>query len=252
MHGNLANSSLAGHEAFRPKMFACEHYNMSYVARITFQRKIQSTAILNRTALNPVIDTVYVPGDANDGTEDKTKAVPESNYVHPRPVGRYREIAAYHSLGKQLRDFVNGTVQMVDYGQPIPATKAQETKLINNEQDYFAYPDAMDRIQGMYEDIIFSVLTDRQFVAVVFEGDRELRALQRRTTDVLPESPCKRWSWETQFYYAQWQLWTVYGIFLACTLIAMIRGMVAVTRNGGVVRDLRYSSLVAATRHTEA
>ena len=147
---------------------------------------------------------------------------------------------------------MNGTVQMVDYGHPIPATKAQGTKLINSEQDYFAYPDAMDRIQGMYEDIIFSVLTDRQFVAVVFEGDRELRALQRRTTDVLPESPCKRWSQETQFHYAQRQLWIVYGIFLAFTFIAMIRGMMAVTKNGGVVRDLRYSSLVAATRHTEA
>ena len=225
---------------------------MSYEANISFERKIQHAFITNRKALNPVIDTVYVPGDANDGTEDKTKAVPESNYVYPQQVERYREVAAYHSLGKQLRDFVNGTVQLVEFGQPIPETKAQATKLINIEQDYFAYPDAMERVQEMYQDIIFSVLTDRQFVAVVFEGDRQLRAIQRRTTDDLPTSGCERWYWNTHFHYVQWQLWTVYGIFLACTLIAMVRGMVAVTQNGGVVRDLRYSSLVAATRHTDA
>lgn len=232
-------------------MFGCEHYLMSYEANITFESKIQSPSIQSRKPLSPIIDTVYVPGDANDGTKDTTKAVPESNYVHPRPVERYREIAAYHSLGKQLRDFVNGTVQILDFAHPIPQTKAQGTRLINVEQDYFAYPDAMKRIRDMYEDILFSVLTDRQLVAVVFQGDRRLRVLERQIMDQLPASPCERWSWETQFHYVRWQLWTVYGIFLACTLMAMVRGMVAVTRNGGVVRDLRYSSLVAATRHTE-
>jgi len=244
--------------AFTPKMFACEHYETAYTAVFNFTDGKQVARVTNRTFLAPVINTTYVPGlQANDGTNDNTTAVPEDNYILPTDVARYRRTAAYYSLGVILRAFVNGTVEL-DPRRPMPIvnTAALQTKLLDPRSGYFPFPNLMDLVQGLYEDMILSLLSEPQFAEVVWaarpgEQSGSLAAAPAGADAAAYTYPCTRTRTANLYSYHARDLWIVYGIAVVLGLLSVLAGTDALRANGGESRNNRFSALVAATRGPE-
>lgn len=258
-------------DAFTPKIFACEHRETAYVANFTYVDALQIARIERRTFGAPIINTTFLPGVmAADGTDDNTTATPTANYVLPRDTANYRRTAAYHSLGKMLRTFINGTVSVSDaLVQAIENTQAIQTKLLDQRNNYFPYPDLEARVQGLYEDMILSMFSNPQLAEVAWAA-RPDEMSGMLSQGGLPSSssssssstnasdtedgtaaymyPCTRFRTVNTYAYHQRDLWIVYGIAAAATLVCTVAGALAIRDNGGVTRNTRFSSVVAATR----
>lgn len=250
-----ANNTVAGwNESFIPKIFACEHYETQYKVNFTYEGKDQSTHIIDRTYLYPVMNTTYERGvEAIDGTNDNTTATPESNYVYPYPMNdtantrRYRRLASFHSIGLTLRQVMNGTVNSASVPVPNANTKALQTKLLDPKNEWFPYPDLQDRVQSLYEDIILSMLSNHMLLSVVWAAKPwEISGDEPGNQTTL--WPCTRTRWENRYHYVIRDLWIVYSCAFACAIVAVIMGTGAVLANEGRVYDTRFSSIVAATR----
>lgn len=252
-------------DAFTPKIFACEHHETNYSANFTYVNAEQYASITKRTFGSPIINTTFQPGVmADDGTNDNTTATPTSNYIFPRDVARYRRTAAYHSYGKMLRGFINGTVTVSDaLVQAIENTAAVQTKLLDQRNNYFPYADLMDRVQSLYDDIILSTFANPQFVEVAWaqrpaemsgtllQGGLNLKGDDDDVDDEDLEAymyPCTRFRTGNTFAYQVRDLWMVYGVATLLTLACTAAGALAIRDNGGVTRNTRFSSIVAATR----
>lgn len=268
-------------DAFTPKIVACEHRETAYVANFTYKDTLQIAGITSRKFGAPIINTTFLPHvPANDGTMDNTTAVPESNYIYPNDTSRYRRIAAYHSLGRMMRSLINGTVSVSDtLVQPIENTQAIQTKLLDERNNYFPYPNLTDRVQSLYDDLILSVFSNPQFVEVAWAARPDEQS-GRRTQGSLAGSgssssssgsnigaggedeqsaeaeaqaakymyPCTRFRTANTYAYHKRDLWIVYGIAALVTLICTMAGALAICENGGVARNTRFSSVLAASR----
>jgi hypothetical protein len=229
--------------AFTPKIFGCEHWETAYEVQFNYTGLTQRATVKKRTFLRPIIDTTYQPDVlSNDGTRDNTTAIPEENYILPTDLRRYRRIAAYHSIGSQLRRYLNGTIN--EPGK-IAKTKAIQTRLID-VHNYLAVANLMDTVQSFYEDIILSMFSNPQFLAVTWAID------PRNVTGKLlggPETgyPCIRDRTDNRYRYHALDLWLVYSIAILLAAAAVAFGALAV-RDEGLTRDTRFSSIVAATR----
>ncbi|RYP89845.1 hypothetical protein DL770_004056 [Monosporascus sp. CRB-9-2] len=232
-------------EAFVPRVFACENYETEYTIRFNHTGGEQLTNIMNRNFLHPVIDTKWLQDeDANDGTNDNTTAYPKSNYVYPNDDKQhYRRVAAFHSIGAMLRYFVNGTIDV----NIIEKTKAIQTKLIDPRRGWFPHPDLMERVQSLYEDIIFSIFSNPQFLSVVWAARPD--AISGDVAgDASTRYPCERSRFENHYRYHTGTLWGVYGGAMLLAALGIASGTRAVLENEGRLRDTRFSSIVAATR----
>ena len=231
--------------AFTPKIFGCEHYETEYEVEFNYVSLKQETTVKSRRHLRPIIDTIFQRGEfASDGTHDNTTAFPEENYISPTAdVGRYRHIAAYHALGLQLRRFINGTIHEPN---KILHTKITQTRLIDIHT-YLAAGDLMAGVQTYYEDIILSLLSKPQFLAVVWAADPEKVTGRDENVDDQPLYPCTRHRTSNHYVYHVADLWAVYSIAILLALVATGFGMLAI-REEGVARDTRFSSVAAATR----
>lgn len=251
-------------ESFTPKVFACEHRQTEYVARFNYTDGTQSAKILSHKFGAPVINTTY-QGDlaANDGTDDSVSATPEENYVLPTDTARYRTVAGYHSLGYMLRRFLNGTVEVEDtLVNPIQNTDAIETRLLDPRNNYFPQPNLMGMVQDLYQDLILSMLSNPQFAEVVWAakpseqsgslvqgGINDTSGVATGTGD--PDDymyNCTRFRTVNTYTYDKRDLWIVYSVAGFLSLVCVAVGTFAVNDNGGVTRNTRFSSVVAATR----
>ncbi|KAJ0118700.1 hypothetical protein J7T55_012954 [Diaporthe amygdali] len=251
-------------DAFTPKIFACEHRETDYIATFNYTDGSQSAAISSRKFGAPIINTTFIPSiEANDGTDDNITAIPEENYIYPNDTARYRRVAAYHSLGYMLRNFINGTVEVEDtLINPIQNTEAIQTKLLDPRNNYFPYSNLMPMVQGLYEDLILSMFSNPQFVEVVWAArpseqsgtllDGGVPASSGTPTGTGDESDykynCTKTRTANAYAYHKRDLWIVYGIAVVLTLICVTVGGLAIRENGGVTRNTRFSSIVAATR----
>lgn len=250
--------------AFTPKIFACEHRETSYVVTFNYTDGTQTTHIDSQKFGAPVINTTYLPSvAANDGTSDNITAVPEENYIYPNDTARYRKTAAYHSLGYMLRSFLNGTVEVEDtFINPIQNTEAIQTKLIDPANNYFPRANLMHMVQGLYTDIILSMFSNPQFVEIVWaarpfeqsgtlseggiENSSGVTTGTGNSTDYVYN--CTRNRMVNTYTYHVGDLWAVYSVAATLTLICITVGAFAICDNGGVTRNTKFSSVVAATR----
>ncbi|UQC75022.1 uncharacterized protein CLUP02_01675 [Colletotrichum lupini] len=238
-----------------PKIFACEHYVTEYTAVFNYTDTTQSAYMKKHNFTIPVINTTYIPGlDANDGTADNITATPKENYVVPQDVERYRRIAAYHSLGFMLRKFLNGTVQIdKQSANPMANTEAIQTKLLDPRNNYFPVFDLQDMVQEFYEDLILSIFSTPQFLPVVWaahpnEVSGGLREGGVDGNHSAYRFPCQKSRMANMYSYHERDLWIVYSIAIFLAIMGVIAGGFAVNENGGVLRNTRFSSVVAATR----
>ncbi|XXG96238.1 hypothetical protein Hte_002519 [Hypoxylon texense] len=243
------NKSMPGwNDAYIPKVIACENYEAAYTVTFNLTGGQEIRNITERKFLRRVVDTAWAQGeDANDGTNDNTTATPKSNYIYPQDARRYRRVAAFHSIGSQLRYFVNGTVDSHQVDNPIQVTKAVQTKLLDPRRDYLPLPNLKDLIQDFYEDMIFSLFSNPQFLSVVWAASPD-KVAGTVAGDEATEYPCVRSRLENVFSYHERDLWIVYSLAILLALGAVISGTLAILENEGLLRSTRFSSIVAATR----
>ncbi|KAF8851250.1 hypothetical protein BDZ45DRAFT_601661 [Acephala macrosclerotiorum] len=234
--------------AFISNLFFCEHYLTNYTVKFNYSAGSQIASIANRTFLTPIINTTFVPGqNADDGTNDNTTAVPRENYIYPIDKERYRLTGAYHSIGATLRQFINGTIDFRDPNSPITKTLATTTRIID-KRTYLAYPDLMDQVQSFYEDIILSLFSNPQFLVVAWATDPSEPS---GTQSGAPggQYPCTKSRMRNVFIYKVRDLWLIYGTIIVLAGFGVLLGAAAIAQNGGGhMRDIRFSSIVAATR----
>ena len=249
--------------AFIPKIFACENYETAYTVRFNYTDTTEVTTITNRTFLAPVVNTTYLPDvlAVNDRTADNTTATPQANYVYPlKDLRRYRKVAAYHSLSSIVRTFVNGTVEMdAQLVSAIANTAATQTKLLDQQRNFFAHPNLQELVRSFYEDVILSLFSKPQFVDVVWaarpseqsgtltEGGVDEGAGAGADNAEAYRYPCVKSRTAIMYSYHARDLWIVYGIAVVLALSGVAAGAYAASGNG-VLRDTRFSSIVAATR----
>jgi hypothetical protein len=238
--------------AFTPKMFSCQHYVTNYTVLFNFTSGIQNATVVSVDYLRPVIATTFLPGiNAMDGTKDNTTAVPQSHYVYPRDIEHYRLIGAYHSLGYLMRSLINGTISMAQGSDaPIQNTEAIKTRLID-PATYLAVPQLMTDIQSFYEDLILSLLSNPQFLAVAWARDPSHLSGTGSANGTDGDFACVKSRTINAFKYSAADLWMVYGFAIFFTTLSLVLGATAITQNSGVVCNTRFSSIVAATRARE-
>jgi len=237
--------------AFVPTIFRCEHYYTQYQVQFNHTLSDQSIKVLNRTYLRPVVDTVFVRGkDANDGTKDNVTAIPEKNYVLPIDTENYRLTAAYHSLGSQLRYFINGSITFETSTSAIGNTEALKTKLIN-KLNYLVVPNFQERIQEFYENIVFSLFGNPQFLVLTWAAaptERAGKADAKTVNDPRLLHPCTKTRTAGAYLYNARDLWLVYSFAIISAVAGVFFGALALIENNNHVRDTRVSSIMAASR----
>ncbi|KAK4454245.1 hypothetical protein QBC34DRAFT_342620 [Podospora aff. communis PSN243] len=234
---------------FIPTIFRCEHYYTQYKVQFNHTLSDQVINVLNRAYLRPVVDTTFQPGvDANDGTKDNITAVPEKNYVMPLDVENYRLTAAYHSLGTQLRYFINGSILFDP--SAIANTEALKTHLIN-KTNYLVVSNFQKRIQEFYENIVFSLFGNPQFLVLTWAAspnERAGKANSSTANDPRLLHPCTKTRTSGAYIYNARDLWLVYSFAVVTAVAGVFFGALALVENNHHVRDTRVSSIIAATR----
>ncbi|CRK39597.1 hypothetical protein BN1708_016728 [Verticillium longisporum] len=230
-------------KVYTPKISGCEHYETKYEVLFNYTGLLQYTNVTRRDFLHPVVDTTFLPDEpANDGTMDNTTAVPESNYILPSDTRRYRRAMAYHSIGMQLRTFINGSI--TEPGK-IANTRALQTRLLD-PTNWLGVRDMQGAVQGFYEDILLSMLSNPQFLAVAWAAEPEVvSGVSAGGENTM--FPCTRSRNDNRYRYVAWELWAVYAAAIALAIIGVGFGTVAIWEEG-LWRNTRFSSIVAATR----
>ena len=232
-------------ESYEAVVSSCEHYLTDYTVEFNHTSTTQTTTVLKRDYLHRIIDTTYVSNQANDSTLDKTIAVPESNYVYPLDTERYRLIAAYHSLGNQIRRYVVGDMQYVP--TPQPHTEATKIGLFDIET-YLTQPDPPTMIRDIYENMTLSLLSNPSLGIVTWAANNTQSSGHVKTTDPALAYPCVKSRTANAFFYNRRDLWIAYSFAIGAAVFAVVLGSAALGQNNYHVRDTHVSSIVAATR----
>ncbi|KAF4874422.1 hypothetical protein CGCSCA1_v006445 [Colletotrichum siamense] len=243
LNTSLSSNDTSNVEAWDPVLIACEHYEAAYTAELRFIDGAQVHRIKSRKLLAPLINTTLVEGkDANDGTTDNTTATPETNYILPTDTEMYRKTAAYHAIGHFFRYQVNGSIY-----QPwtVADTRAISTSLMDNRY-YTAVPNLRERLEEYYETLVLSLFGDPRFIAVGWAANPSMMATS--TTGTNYTYPCTRSRPAIAYYYRARILALVYGMAVFLAIMGVAAGTIALRKNGGVSRNTRFSSIMAATR----
>ncbi|KAK4158065.1 hypothetical protein C8A00DRAFT_39617 [Chaetomidium leptoderma] len=236
--------------AFEAVVARCEHYLTQYTVQFNHTFSEQTTTVLKREYLHPIVDTKYVPDKiSDDGTLDNTTATPESNYILPIDFETYRMTAAYHALGKRLRFYLNGYLKYAPFA--MVETEATKTRLINTET-YLPVPNLVAEIQHFYENMTLSLLSNPQFVIVAWAAKPDERSgisiSHNNTTDPALSYPCVKTRVANAYVFNRRDLWIAYSFAIGAALFAIVLGSAALSQNNFHVRDAHVSSIVAATR----
>ncbi|KAL2259566.1 hypothetical protein VTK26DRAFT_6718 [Humicola hyalothermophila] len=252
-----ANSTQPGwDEAFEAAVMRCEHYLTDYTVLFNHTFTDQTTTVLKRDFLHPIINTTLVPPpkledgtvdrNSTDGTNDWNKAVPESNYVFPLDVERYRLTAAYHTLGHTMRNFLDGTVQYDPFA--LVLGDMDKTGLIDTET-YLPVAKLVDEVQAFYERIILSTLSEPRFLIVAWAAKPdEPSGVELDTSDPELAYPCTKTRVINAYKYNRRDMWIAYAVAILVSLFCVVLGTAALAQNNYHVRDTHVSSFVAATR----
>jgi hypothetical protein len=244
---NRTSDPVAWGKAFNHSIYACEHYETNYTILLNHTSAGLHSVVTQRQFLNKVVNTVYDPSTpANDGTLDNTTAIPEDNYVYPTDTARYRKVAAYHSIGLQLRNYLNGTILFEQTNAPQGNTEALKTKLID-PKTYLVLPNTLELLDSFYLDMILSLFSKPQFLVVAWAANG-LSSGTGTTNDTALLYPCTKTRFLNRFEYSRRDLWIVYGLAIVLSGIGVVFGTLALSQNEFHERNIRFSSIVAATR----
>lgn len=246
------NRTMPGWDGFFvPKMLYCEMFETEYTVEFKYVQQAQASRVLERKYIAPIINTTYDPTTITlDGTRDPITAYPKDRYVYPHDTARYRYVAAYHSVGAAFRDIVNGTIDSKQIDQPMYGeTKVWMTRMADLRKDCFPVPNLMEALQGLFEDILVSMINRPDLFLVVSWAANATRISGGREGDESTMYPCIRSRPENRFRYNSMELGAVYGVSIMLATVAVSIGTFAVIRNGGILRNTRFSSIATLLQH---
>ena len=250
------NRSAPGFDtAFEPVIFRCELWVTDYTVRFDHTYSGQRTTILKRDHVRPLIDTKFDTSKMNNnstGSGNNTIAQPESNFVYPLDAdgtaSTMRITAAYHSLASLFRKLIHGEIQYID---PTIRTEAYKTRLIDTRY-HLPVPDLMQEIQMFYDNFTLSILSNPQLMIVTWAANSTQRSGITDSTEEeiekTPLYPCIRSRTINAYVYVKRDLWIAYSVAIALALTSICLGTSALAQNNFHVRDLKVSSIVAASR----
>ncbi|KAF4450311.1 hypothetical protein F53441_6594 [Fusarium austroafricanum] len=232
------------YKAYTPKIFACEHYHTYYKVQFNLSGGVQHHDVKERKFLTKLLNTTFIPNkkDPDKRLKDRTVATPEDNYVFPNDTKNYRLMAAYHSVGSQLRAILNGTTTMPNFNVN---SQILRTRLLD-KRNYLPIANFPEEVQKFYEEILVSFLSDPQMSAVSWAKDPSKYSGLVNSGPGL-EYPCVRWQTRNSFFYNYAQLWGVYAFSMFITIVAVASG-VAAMKEDAMMRDLSFSAILAASR----
>ncbi|KAM0429813.1 hypothetical protein ACHAPT_006419 [Fusarium lateritium] len=243
------NSSMEGwHSQYEPTIFACEHWEVNYTVKFDYVDGVQTYKMINRDYKNKIIDTVFEKeeDEPTDGTLDRNVITPDTNYARPRrDYPRYRQIAAYHSIGLSFRKQLDGNVKLLPEHTadgPIAAT----TFLGRFES--LVLPNFHYEIRRAYEDLLISLLSDGQLLAVAWAANpSKLSGTGVGGEDTGYE--CERRHAENYFDYEWRVLVAVYAVSFVIATIGVYYGISAMRSDGtNTQREMTFSSIAGATK----
>ncbi|KAF4453860.1 hypothetical protein F53441_3546 [Fusarium austroafricanum] len=230
------------YKAYTPVIIGCEHYEVNYTVKFEFIRGAQSYEVKHRDYLRKVINTTYIPQqDPDKRLKDRTQAVPETNYVLPQDVRKYRRTAAYHAIGSGLRKYLNGTTTMPNFNVNSLILRTHLLETLN----YLPIKNFKQGIRKLYEDMLISFFAEPTFSVVSWA----VNGKPSGNIEGGPSTayPCHRQRITTFFKYNMTQLLTVYAVSIFLAVIGVLLGLQAY-REEGAMRDMKPSSIIEASR----
>lgn len=210
-----------------PYIFKCIAHHTNYTFEQTFTDGTQSSKLIQRDFLKPLVDTNLTARADIPGT---MIAVPSENYIRPGTDAElYKLTATYHVLGQLLRNFLRGEIFS---GPVMPITKSDisETRLIDALTSY-PVPNLMPQVQSMYEDMILTMLSSPLLVLAANVS-----------------APCSKSRRVNVYVYHAEGLWIGYAIVVTLTFSFMLVGAYSIFQNG-VASDTQFSRIMVTTRN---
>ncbi|KAK6700581.1 hypothetical protein SNK05_013409 [Fusarium graminearum] len=236
------------YDDYTPVIFACDHWEVNYTVTFNYTAGFQKYDITDRDYKKKIIDTEWSSwtNESTDGTADGNVAEPEKNYVSPRQdYARYRRIAAFHSLGLRLREMLFGNVKV--QGTVLADGTITTTNLLDRHES-LAIHDFQREVSRTYEDLIISLLSDPQFLAVAWAADPS----KLSGTGVGGEETnyaCERRRKANFFDYGWSILVAVYAVSFVIASIGVYYGIQAMTSDGtDAQRVMTFSAIAGATK----
>ncbi|KAH7255250.1 uncharacterized protein BKA55DRAFT_563647 [Fusarium redolens] len=229
-------------KAYTPVIIGCEHYEVNYTVQFNYTRGDKLVDVKGREYLRKIIDTTYIPNeDPDKRLKDRTRAIPDNNYIFPNDFKKYRRIAAYHSIGSRLRQCLNGTIKM-----PYNDVRSDllYTRLLTR-LNYLPVKELRHGIQRLYEDMIISIFEEPSFTVVSWAADKKPSGTAKGGPSTA--YPCRRHRLATFFHYNMTQLLIVYAVSIFLAVIGVSVGLQAYLEEG-TMRDMKPSSIMEASR----
>lgn len=237
------NKAMEDEDSLIPTTMACEYYETQYTLDYQYVDGLQSIKVVKSTPLSPVINTTLLRGVGDDETIDQATVTPEENYIPYGNTTRYRKAATYRALGILFRRLLDGPIE-VHPGVGVDGGSALFTK-VTSPGDFLPAENLQEVVPSVFEDILFSLLSNQHWAMVVWAADPEKQVLFNKDSG---EYPCRRSRYVSIYQYNASTLWAVYGVSVLLASLGVAAGTVALRHNGGLRRDSRFSSLLAATR----
>ncbi|KAM0232508.1 hypothetical protein ACHAP5_010680 [Fusarium lateritium] len=244
---HASNRSQKGWEDdYTPIITACEHWETNYTVELNYTGGRQSYKVHNRDYLSKIINTTYIgqATEPDDGTLDPTLAEPQDNFIFPQDWRKYRRIAAYHSLGKKLRDLLQGSIQLPG---PIGFSAISTSKLVARPET-LPIPDFEKAVRRLYEDLLVSILSDPLLLAVSWASHPD-KLSGRGEGGPNTNYPCIRRRTASYFSYNWEVLVVVYAASFIVAAVGVAYGLI-VMRLDGVeeLREMTFSSIAKTTK----
>ncbi|RGP80588.1 hypothetical protein FLONG3_1327 [Fusarium longipes] len=240
-------SSKGWNTDYTPVITACEHWETNYTVNLNYTGGRQSYKVTKRDYLRKVINTTYVDQSADDGTLDTLLAEPVENYVFPKDWQYYRKITSYHSLGKKIRDLLQGSIQLPG---PIAHSAITTSKLVARPES-LPVPNFEDAVQKLYEDMLVSLLSDPLLLAVAWAAHpSELSG--RGPGGPRTKYPCIRMRTGSYFFYKREVLIVVYVASFLVGVLGVGYGLVVMWQDGvKELRQMTFSSIAKTTKRMD-
>jgi hypothetical protein len=233
-YANTTNTSYPDNSPYKqkwgtvhmPNIFKCVMYQTNYTFNMSY-RPTQTAVVIQRDFLHPVINTTL---KRNLGNNSDWVATPASNFVRPQNAELYKLTAAYHSMGSLLRNFLRGSVEKTTNVLVVTRSDISETRLMADRASH-PLPDLMNQVQGLFEEMIISLLSEPTLV-VSSPQDR----------------PCERTRSINTYRYYKRGLWIGYTAVIGVTFCFVLIGAWSIYQNG-VASDVLFSRIMVTTRN---
>jgi hypothetical protein len=194
-----------------PKIFKCVLYYTNYTFEMKYEESLQSTKLLQRDFLDPVINGAPVRPTTD--------------------VQQYKLTAAYHGMGALLRNFVRGSVfYKSDSKYFVTKSDISETLLLDASTSY-PVPNLIDEVQNFFEDMIITLLSEPYLVVANKQS-----------------VPCDKTRRQNVYVYHAEGLWVGYAIAVFIAFSSIFVGAFSIFQNG-VSSDIQFSRIMVTTRN---